>query len=121
MPFVYVPVPIGHLGLWAIVACLGLCGAFLQIRAYSSGEAVIVAPMQYSQILWATAYGMLLFGETPDRTTLLGAAVIIGSGIYIVLRERGKPGSLQPVLTTEGKAQTLAPRPPVLRRILNWH
>ncbi|WP_126978551.1 DMT family transporter [Frigidibacter oleivorans] len=118
MPFVYVPVPLAHLGLWAVIAMLGLGGSLLLIRAYRSGEAVVVAPMQYSQILWATLYGYLLFGEGVDGTTILGTAVIVGSGIYIVLREGRSPASLQPVSRSAGRAQSLAPRPSVLRRFL---
>jgi S-adenosylmethionine uptake transporter len=70
-----------------VVAVLGMCGAFLMILAYRSAPAVIVAPMQYSQILWAAFYGWLLFDEDIDRWTAAGSAVIIASGIYIVLRE----------------------------------
>ncbi len=43
--------------------------------------------MQYSQILWATLFGILLFDEIPDTLTLVGAGIIIASGIYIVMRE----------------------------------
>lgn len=119
LPFVYRPVPLEHLGLWAIVAAFGLTGAFLLIQAYRAGEAVIVAPMQYSQIIWATVYGYLLFGETPGQATIIGATVIIASGIYIVFRESRAPHSQQPVSRTQGRAQTLAPRPSVLSRVLN--
>ncbi len=87
MPFVYRPMPVEHLALTGVVAVLGMCGAFLMILAYRSAPAVIVAPMQYSQILWAAFYGWLLFEEDIDRWTAVGSAVIIASGIYIVLRE----------------------------------
>ena len=87
MPFVYRPMPVEHLALTGVVAVLGMCGAFLMILAYRSAPAVIVAPMQYSQILWAAFYGWLLFDEDIDRWTAVGSAVIIASGIYIVLRE----------------------------------
>ena len=87
MPFVYRPMPVEHLALNGVVAVLGMCGAFLMILAYRSAPAVIVAPMQYSQILWAAFYGWLLFDEDIDRWTAAGSAVIIASGIYIVLRE----------------------------------
>lgn len=90
MPFVYRPMPIEHLGLAGVIAILGMCGAFLTILAYRAAPAVIVAPMQYSQILWAAFYGWLLFDEEIDEWTGIGSAVIIASGIYIVLRE-GKP------------------------------
>lgn len=90
MPFVYRPMPVEHLALNGVVAVLGMCGAFLLILSYRAAPAVIVAPMQYSQILWAVFYGWLLFSEEIDRWTAIGAGVIIASGIYIVLRE-GRP------------------------------
>lgn len=104
LPFVYIPMPVAHLGLFFAMAVLGLMGGLLAIAAYRRAPAVIVAPMQYSQIVWATLFGALLFGETHDRVTLIGTAVIIASGIYIVLRE-GTPKVSQnrPVLETRSR------------------
>ncbi|SNR37904.1 DMT family transporter [Puniceibacterium sediminis] len=85
--FVYVPMPLEHLALNATMALLGFTASIIIIYAYKAAEAVIVAPMQYSQILWATIFGVLLFDEIPDALTLLGAGIIIASGIYIVVRE----------------------------------
>ena len=87
MPFVYVPMPVAHLGLTAVMAFLGMLGALGIIAAYRSAPAVIVAPMQYSQIIWAVLYGWLFFDETRGPMTAIGSAVIIAAGIYIVLRE----------------------------------
>ncbi len=87
LPFVYVPMPVTHLGLLALMSVLGWTGGLILIRAYRAGEAVIVAPMQYSQIIWAAVFGLFIFSETPDRMTVIGAGVIIASGLYIVLRE----------------------------------
>ncbi|WP_374645129.1 DMT family transporter [Tabrizicola sp.] len=107
MPFVYAPMPVGHLGLTAVMAILGNLGALGTIAAYRAAPAVIVAPMQYSQILWAALYGWIFFGESVDLYTALGSAVIIGSGIYIVLRE-GTPSVSQnrPVLETRSRMET---------------
>ncbi len=102
MPFVYRPMPVEHLGLAGVVALLGMCGAFLTILAYRTAPAVIVAPMQYSQILWAALYGWLLFDEEIDEWTGIGSAVIIASGIYIVLRE-GKVSKNRPVLENRSR------------------
>ncbi len=120
LPFVYRPMPLEHLGLLGIIAVFGLAGSFLVILAYRSAEAVIVAPMQYSQILWATAYGYLVFDESLDGPTALGAAIVIASGIYIVLRE-GRAGTSdnRPVLETRGRNETVtAPRSSILQRLL---
>jgi len=87
LPFVYVPMPLMHFGGMALVALGALVAMSLMIRAYKTGEAVVVAPMQYSQMIWAVVYGVLLFHETPDAATLLGAAVIALSGSVVFLRE----------------------------------
>lgn len=106
LPLVYVPMPIEHIGMIAIVALFAwIAGRFL-IAAYRAGEAATVAPMQYSQILWAALYGTLFFGETPETNTLFGAAVIIASGLYIVLRESRSNVSTTPVLRTRSRPET---------------
>lgn len=111
LPLVYEPMPLEDLGKLGIIAVLAwIAGRFL-IAAYNTGEAVIVAPMQYSQILWATFYGLLFFDEAPDTATIIGSAVIISSGLFIVLRESKVPGSEQPVLRTRSRTETgTAPR-----------
>lgn len=115
----YRPMELPHLALAGLIACLGLVAGFLLILAYRAGEAAIVAPMQYSQILWATAYGWIFFGEMLDLPTLLGATVIIASGIYIVWREgRGGNSANRPVIASRIRAETVtAPRTSLLQRI----
>lgn len=88
MPFVYVPMPLAHLAMTAIIAALGLAGGLLLIAAYRRAPAIIVAPMHYSQIIWAVLYGYFLFDEQIDFFTGVGTAIIIVSGLYIVLREQ---------------------------------
>ncbi len=107
LPFVYVPVPPQHFAMMAGMAALGLVGGALIIAAYRRAPAVIVAPMQYSQIIWALLYGSLFFGESIDTNTAIGTAVIIASGIYIVLREDTPDVSKnRPVLETRSRFET---------------
>ncbi|MPQ94290.1 EamA family transporter [Thioclava sediminum] len=118
LPFVWQPLQIGDLGLMAVIAIFGLTASFLQILAYRAGEAAIVAPMQYSQILWAVFYGWIIFHESVDIPTLVGAGVVILSGIYIVIRET-RVSENQPVLRTRGRSETVtAPRSSLLGRVL---
>ncbi|SOC06378.1 DMT family transporter [Rhodobacter maris] len=121
LPLVWVPLELPALGLMGVVALFGLTGAFLSILAYRTGEAVIVAPMQYSQILWAVFYGWVFFHERVDAVTLLGASVVIGSGLYIVWREStGATSRFKPVLASRGRSETATtPRPSILQRALN--
>lgn len=105
LPFVYVPLTAGELGGLTIIAIFGFCGTLLLVTAYTFGEAAVVAPMQYSQIIWATIYGALLFNEKVDLLTLVGAGIIIASGVFIVVREaRGGRSSNTPVLQTRSRA-----------------
>lgn len=71
-----------------------LCGVFgalaylLMNRALTLAPPSLLAPFEYTCILGAVTAGYLIWGETPDAATLAGAAVIIGSGVYIIHRER---------------------------------
>jgi drug/metabolite transporter (DMT)-like permease len=104
MPFVYEPMPGRDLALLALIAALALIATNLMIFAYRAAPAATVAPMQYSQIIWASAYGVLFFGEALEWATLLGTAIIVASGLYIVFREdRGGRSA-----TTPGPAHALA-------------
>lgn len=107
LPFVYQPMPIEHLGLLGIIATFAWIASRLVIAAYQSGEAAIIAPMQYSQIIWASLFGFLFFDETIDQSTAIGAGIIIASGLYIVLRE-SKSGNSEnmPVLRTRSRSET---------------
>ena len=69
------------------MAVLTLVASTFLTLAYKTGEATTVAPMQYSQMIWDNFYGAFLFGELPDRMTILGSCVIIISGLYVVYRE----------------------------------
>ncbi|MFW8633549.1 DMT family transporter [Cribrihabitans pelagius] len=104
LPFVYVPMEAQAFGGLAIIALFGFAATLLVVNAYSIGEAAIVAPMQYSQIIWATVFGVLLFDEAVDLPTLIGAGMIIASGVFIVLREaRGGRSDHTPVLQTRSR------------------
>lgn len=74
---------------WVLLA-LAISGFFGQLaitRAFSSGKASVVAPFEYTALAWGVAIDWLLWQVLPDGYTLLGAGIIIGSGIYLVRRE----------------------------------
>ncbi|MEP2642434.1 DMT family transporter [Roseobacter sp.] len=122
LPLVYEPMPLEDLGKLGVIALFAWTAGRFLIAAYNTGEAVVVAPMQYSQILWASFYGMMFFNETPDVNTIAGSCIIIASGLFIVLRESQKPGSEQPVLRTRSRPETgTTPRiSTFLRRDKRW-
>jgi drug/metabolite transporter (DMT)-like permease len=65
----------------------GCVGHLFLIRAYRLAPASIIAPFAYSSLIWATILGFVIWHDIPELTTLIGAAMIIGSGLYIFLRE----------------------------------
>ncbi|WP_136634382.1 DMT family transporter [Pseudooceanicola onchidii] len=119
IPFVYDPMPLVDLGKMALTALLAFVAMNCMIYAYRHAEAALVAPMQYSQILWALLFGALLFDETPSSRTLAGAAMVIASGLYIVFREsRAGVSGTTPVLRSRSRVGTPAALRigPILRR-----
>jgi drug/metabolite transporter (DMT)-like permease len=75
---------------WPVIAALagsGFLGQLAITKAFSMGKASIVAPFEYTALAWGVAIDWALWSTLPDRWTLAGAAIIIGSGIYLVRRE----------------------------------
>ena len=78
-------------GQWA-----GLCGALISglfgyyavVAAMRLGEVSVVAPFRYTRLVFAMAIAVVFLGERPAGTTLLGAAIVVGSGLYAFARER---------------------------------
>ena len=91
MPFVWQS-PTG----WQQWAALGLIGIFggaahsCIIASHVFAPASTVAPFMYSQIFWAIGLGYLFFGALPDEFTILGGAIVIASGIYLLRRQKAK-------------------------------
>jgi drug/metabolite transporter (DMT)-like permease len=73
--------------LFVLLGAAGALGQFLLIRSLTIAEAGAVAPFGYAGIIFATTWGMVVFGEVPDLWTLVGALVIIGAGVYVWHRE----------------------------------
>ena len=87
LPFVWQPVAIGDLWKFGLIACLGTGAQLCIIRSFSITEAGIVAPFAYLGIVFAAFWGVVLFGQWPDRWTVIGALVIVGAGLYVWHRE----------------------------------
>lgn len=107
LPFVYRPMPLADFGALAAMAVLALIASLCVIAAYKRAPAFQVAPMQYSQMIWAVLFGALFFAESVDMFTILGAAIIIGSGIFILIREdTANVSENRPVLETRTRTDT---------------
>ena len=76
-------------GIWVFMLSAGI-GAVAQLlitEAFRLGEVSLLAPIQYTSLLWAGCFGYVIFGNAPTVTLLIGAAVIAASALYIVERE----------------------------------
>ncbi len=96
---VYVPVPLIDLGKLACIGLLSVVAQRLIITAYRASEAQFIAPMQYSQMLWAVILGAVVFNEPISQQTLAGALIIILSGIMFIWREL-QASVMKPILRT---------------------
>lgn len=76
-----------HWGLMIVVGFFGCTSHFCLIRAFRCAPASLVVPFSYTSMIWATLFGFIVFNTLPDRWTLLGAILIIASGLYIFYRE----------------------------------
>ena len=87
-PFGWVTPSISSLVLFAAAGSISV-GALLCVnRSLKLAPASVVVPYQYSMIVWAVLFGYVVFGDVPSSATIVGAAIIIGAGFYIFLRER---------------------------------
>jgi drug/metabolite transporter (DMT)-like permease len=83
----WVEVRAQHAPLLAVLALSGFAGQIAVTEAFRHGDASSVAPFEYTALAWGVAIDWLLWHTLPDRATLLGAAIIIGSGVYLIRHE----------------------------------
>ncbi|MBU2486601.1 MAG: DMT family transporter, partial [Alphaproteobacteria bacterium] len=87
VPFIWVPLRSEDLWLFIAIAIFGTAGMTMMTQAFRLAPAVVVAPLDYTAIIWATLLGWIFWTEIPDALTFVGAAVIIASGVFIIWRE----------------------------------
>ena len=74
-------------GLLLLVGVWGVFGSYAVIRAYRLGEASMLAPLEYTALIWSILFDLWLFSLTPIPAVLLGAAIVIAANAYIAHRE----------------------------------
>ncbi len=88
LPFIWI---MPDLKGWLLMLATGLLGTlshFLLIKAFEKGNASSLAPLSYTEIVSATIFGVIVFGNFPDLWTWIGISIVIASGIYILNRQR---------------------------------
>ncbi|KNG93426.1 transporter [Pseudaestuariivita atlantica] len=91
VPMLFVWQTPGNWQAFALIALLAILAGVAEtmiIRALELAEAVVLAPIHYTLLIWGTTWGWLVFGQLPDIWTWIGAAIIIVSGLYTLHRER---------------------------------
>lgn len=89
-PFVWHPVPLNDLWKFVAIAFFGTVGMTLITQAFRMAPAVVIAPLDYTALIWATLAGWLVWNEIPEMPVFAGAAIIIGSGVFTVWREHNR-------------------------------
>lgn len=87
-PFVWVAPAAADIPWMVALGLIGGAGHCLMVLAFARAPASVLAPMSYTQILWAGLAGVLVFSDWPDGWTLLGAAVIALGGVLVALPDR---------------------------------
>ena len=75
---------------WPWLILLGITGTFGQLLitgAFQRASVAVIAPIDYTHMIWAVVYGYIFWGHLPGTTTWFGTAIIVGSGMYIIFRE----------------------------------
>jgi drug/metabolite transporter (DMT)-like permease len=87
-PFGWVTPTAASLAIFAVAGCISVTALLCVNRSLKLAPASVVVPYQYSMIIWAVMFGIVVFGDVPQPATIAGAAIIIAAGLYIFLRER---------------------------------
>jgi len=94
VPFVWVTPSWSSIGFGILIGVASTVGQWIVVLAYRYGDASVLAPFSYTQLLWVSILGFFIFGELPDIWTITGAAFIVASGLYIAHRERVRRAQL---------------------------
>jgi drug/metabolite transporter (DMT)-like permease len=87
-PFAWRMPGLPDLGLFVLAGCISIVALLCTNRSLKLAPASVVVPYQYSMIVWAVMFGYVVFGDVPSVATIVGAAIIIGAGLYIFIREQ---------------------------------
>jgi drug/metabolite transporter (DMT)-like permease len=88
LPWNLTAVEPGQLALMIGVAAIGGLGQFLMFEAAGRAPASIIAPMEYSSLLWAFALGFFIWGDIPSVNVFVGGLIIIVSGVFLLTSEK---------------------------------
>ena len=101
VPFVWVTPTWHDIAFGVFIGVASTAGQWIVVLAFRYADASVLAPFSYTQLLWVSILGFMVFGEVPDVWTVTGAVFIVGSGLYTAHRERVRRSQL---LAVEGES-----------------
>jgi len=84
-------------GTFLFMGLIGTLGMSLITQGYRHAPAAVIAPFDYSVLLWGVIFGWVFWQDIPGANVWIGATLLIGSGLYILQRETRRPKPVQPV------------------------
>ena len=106
LPFVWQPPAGEDLKFFVLIGLIGGVAAFFVIQAYRHAPVSVLAPFDYTALIWGALLGWLIWREAPGVEVWIGAAIVTAAGVYIARRETGAPGR------GSGPSANPAARPP---------
>ena len=94
VPFVWVTPSWQAIAFGVLIGVFSTAGQWIVVLAFRYADASVLAPFSYTQLVWVSILGFMVFGELPDIWTVVGAAFIVGSGLYTAHRERVRRSQL---------------------------
>lgn len=88
LPFFWVDMAERDAWLLALLCLTSISGHFCMIKALSLVSVTVIQPFNYLQLVWSVFVGLVVFGDMPDGLTLLGAAIVVASGLFVFYREQ---------------------------------
>jgi len=92
LPWFWLPLDMIQVAWLVVLSLLAVGGHYFITMAFASDDASLVAPFEYTALIWAIMFDLVVWSTTPSATTIGGATIIVGSGLYIVHRERLQKG-----------------------------
>lgn len=88
LPFGWVVPSMSDMCLLVVIGLLGGFGQVFLTLSYRYAEASVIAPFDYASMIWVILLGFFIFGEVPTSAVIIGSVIVVGAGVFVILRER---------------------------------
>jgi len=91
VPFFWTTPTTSQIAMFLALGAMGAGAHFSMLQAFARAEASLLAPFNYSKLIWVTILGYMVFGDLPGIDTVIGGSIIAGAGLYVLYRENRRP------------------------------